>query len=121
MPEVRQPRRAEKGVADRVDDAVGVAVAVQAEIGLEPDSPEDKGPAGYRAVDVISMAYSIGHGAILSAQQAGANRNSRHARSLGEVSFWFGWVFSRSATGWPRSSTAAASSVTLSPRRATRA
>src|SRR5271165_612736 len=119
MPEVGQARRAEEGIADGVYDAVGVAVAGQAEVGFESDAGKDQGPSGRRAVDVVSMSYPKGHYLVLSAQATGASRNSRYARSWGEVNLGFGWLFSSSATGWPTSSTAAASSVTRSLRALT--
>src|ERR1700733_384150 len=100
-------------------DAVGVAVALQSEWGIEPDSREDQGAARRCPVNVIAMAYTKGHGQVLRPQSGGANRNSRWSRSRGEVSLRFGRGFSRRATGWPRCSTAAASSVTLRRRAAT--
>src|SRR5690606_39086563 len=57
---------------------------------------------------------------VVLAHLACSSRNSNHGRSAGVVSFGLGCGFSRSAIGWPSSSTAAASSVIVSFFFATR-
>ena len=75
--DVGQAGGPEEGVADRVRDAVGVAVAFQPEFAVKANSAQDEGPAGYGAVDVVPVANSKGHADFVATPGAGANRNSR--------------------------------------------
>lgn len=62
MADVRQPRGAKQGVADRVGKAVRIAVTAEAEVAVEPDAAEHKRTASDRAMNVIAVPDSQRHG-----------------------------------------------------------
>ena len=125
--EVGQPGRAEHGVAGRVGDHVGVGVAVQAELERDGHPAEDQRPPGHQRVRVHSLPdpqRREGHEiprAPPPEPRRRARRVSAMARSSGVVTFRFSGSPGTTWTGWPASSTRAASSAASTPsRRASR-
>ena len=65
MADVGQAGGAEQCITDRVGEAVGVAVAVEAEVGVELHAAEHERPARDEAVDIVAVADAEIHGSRL--------------------------------------------------------
>ena len=98
---------AEQGVADRVQQHVGIGVAEQAEMPRDMHPADDQGPLGNQAVDIETVADA--HQA--SSTRPAASSARARARSAGVVSLILNGLPGTTATGQPHHSTKAASSV----------
>lgn len=122
--DIRQTRRAEQGVTNGVGERVGIGMAVQPERDVKRHSSQNHGAVRDDAMNVITVADAkICHDKVMVHESRDAclrTRYSNQSRSAGVVSLGLGSWFSRMATGWRKSSTAEASSVSLTPVLAAR-
>src|SRR5947209_5874600 len=106
LADVAQSGRAEQGVDHGVGEHVGIRVAEEAPVVLQPYAAEDERPAGSELVTVVADAGGNAHATSLAPSHSSAS-----ARSAAVVTLKFGCPESSTRTVPPCCSTSQAASV----------